>query len=144
MIDPQIPTDEDEPPSDSVVRAFAGLCCGLIAVLAGWQFITSGLSTGAWIRSMTLLAASVLGMARPAAIRPIFIGLVALTKPIGQLVSVLLLAVVYYGFVTPMAWFFRITGRDLLRLRRPHASTYWQPKLQPEDPRRYLRPYQGP
>ncbi len=37
-----------------------------------------------------------------------------------------LLAVVFYGFVSPLAILLRLAGRDRLRLARdPGASTYW-------------------
>ena len=36
----------------------------------------------------------------------------ALTKPIGHVVGLVLLAVVYYGVMTPLALAFRLAGRD--------------------------------
>jgi len=48
----------------------------------------------------------------------------------------------YYGIITPVALFFRIRGRDLLR-RKPTAAptSFWLPKETPEDVRSYFRQY---
>jgi hypothetical protein len=44
--------------------------------------------------------------------------------------------------LTPVALFFRLTGRDPLRRQLdPSAPSYWTAKEQPQDMRRYLRQY---
>ena len=60
--------------------------------------------------------------------------------PIGWTVSRVLLALVYYGLFTPLGLAFRVAGRDRLRRRfRADRETYWTPKTQPTELRRYLR-----
>ncbi len=47
-------------------------------------------------------------------------------------VSFVLMAVIFYGVVTPLAWMLRRTGRDLLRLKfDPLATTYWLERRPP-------------
>ena len=47
-------------------------------------------------------------------------------------VSSVLMAVIFYGVVTPLAWMLRRMGHDLLRLRfEPHAATYWLERRPP-------------
>ena len=88
------------------------------------------------------VAVGVLGLARPAAIRPVFVGWMVLAFPIGWAVSNLLLAAVFYGLFTPLAVLFRLLGRDALALRaRPGAATYWVPRPAPADVRRYFRQF---
>jgi hypothetical protein len=57
-------------------------------------------------------------------------------------VSHILLAVVYFGIVTPIGLIMRLAGRDALGLKRdPNATTYWVPHAMPKDSRRYFRQF---
>ena len=57
-------------------------------------------------------------------------GLVANT-----VVSSVLMALIFYGVVTPLAWVLRRSGRDLLRLKLlPLADTYWLVRRPPGPP----------
>ena len=65
-----------------------------------------------------------------------------LAFPIGWVVSRLLLAILFYGVVTPMGLVLRLGGRDPLRLARPAArTTYWMAKPGPADLRSYFRQF---
>ena len=45
-----------------------------------------------------------------------------------------------YGLLfTPIALFFRMTGRDVLDRRRPATASYWKPKPAARDKRAYFR-----
>jgi hypothetical protein len=82
------------------------------------------------------------GLVWPQSIKPIYTVWMVAVFPIGWLVSLILLAVVYYGVVTPIAVLFRLIGRDSLqRHSPPEGGSYWQPKPAPQDPGRYLRQY---
>jgi hypothetical protein len=68
--------------------------------------------------------------------------LALVTAPVGWVVSRLLLVVIYYALLTPLALVFRLLGRDSLRRRfEPQATTYWQPRAAALDRRRYLRQF---
>jgi hypothetical protein len=67
------------------------------------------------------------GMVAPAALRPLYIALVAITLPIGWLVSHALLMALYFVVITPIGWIFRLMGRDHLALERSGDATYWRP-----------------
>ena len=88
------------------------------------------------------LAISLLGWIKPPAVRWLFVGWMVAAFPIGWLISWLTLLLMYYGIITPVALFFRIRGRDLLR-RKPTAAptSFWLPKETPEDVRSYFRQY---
>lgn len=47
---------------------------------------------------------------------------------LGRLVSPLVLAILFYGLITPVALLARWFGRDELRLRYRAADTYWIPR----------------
>jgi hypothetical protein len=53
-----------------------------------------------------------------------------------------MLAVMYYGIITPLAVWFRLRGRDLLaRKPAPNRASFWAPKHTPSDMRAYFRQY---
>lgn len=79
------------------------------------------------------------GLARPLWIRPVYAALLALSLPIGWVVSGLLLRIVFYGVLTPVGLLFRALGRDPLRLRRPDRDSHWQDHDAPDDPAGYFR-----
>jgi hypothetical protein len=65
---------------------------------------------------------------RPSWLKPVYLALIMVTFPIGWIVSHIIMAVFYYGIITPVALFFRLTGRDpFCREQDPAAGTYWIP-----------------
>jgi len=84
----------------------------------------------------------VLGLIKPSAIQLLFKGCMWLAFPIGWVISQLMLLIMFYGLVTPVAWLFRIRGRDLLsRKPAPDRVTFWVPNEAPGDVRSYFRQY---
>jgi hypothetical protein len=109
--------------------------------LAAWHGL-HGQTTSSVVLAALAMTIGPLGLLWPAAVRPIFVGWLALAFPIGWLVTLLTLAFVYYLILTPLALWFRLIGRDPLTLRkRPNELTYWRPKPQPADKRSYFRQF---
>lgn len=129
-------------PTNRTLRQFAGLWLAFFGVGACLQGFVRHHMTAAWILAAAALIVGLTGLVRPALIRLIYVGAVALTFPIGWTVSKILLACLFYGLFTPVAVVFRLMGRDVLA-RRPHleAETYWLPKALATDPRSYFRPF---
>ena len=138
MIDPEL-RDSRLLVSDRLLRQFAGLWLLVFGLLATHQFLTA--ATGrATVLAFVGLTVGLTGLVRPQVIGLLFLVAMALAAPIGWVVSHLLLGLVYYGVFAPLAFVFRVTGRDaLVRKRRPTGSSYWTVKEQPSDPDRYLR-----
>jgi hypothetical protein len=81
----------------------------------------------------------VVGLIRPGVLRPVFRAAMVVAFPIGWVVSHLVLALLFYGVLTPLGLFFRAIGRDpLSRNYDLEAVSYWLPRCQPEDVRRYF------
>ena len=79
---------------------------------------------------------------RPGALRWVYVGSMLVTWPIGLVVSWVVLAVVFYGVVTPVGLVMRLCGRDALGRRFDRrATTYWVPRAPANDPERYFRQY---
>ena len=66
----------------------------------------------------------------------------AVTFPIGWVISHLLLGLIYYGMFTPLALFFRLVGRDALKLKIDrNAASYWIETPTNPDPANYFRQF---
>lgn len=125
-------------PTARTLRQFAGLCVlfgGGWAAARWWQ----GDETAAAVLGALCLAAAVLGAVAPMLLRPVFVGWMVLVFPIGWVVSRVTLLALFLVVLTPVALWFRVSGRDLLRLRRPAGHSYWTPKPQPPDVDSYFR-----
>jgi Saxitoxin biosynthesis operon protein SxtJ len=96
--------------------------------------------------SLALAVAGLLGAGagflKPGSIRWLYLSATVLAFPIGWAVSQLVLALMFYLVLTPIALVLRWRGRDPLRRRlEPDRRTYWQKKSPTTDSRRYLRQY---
>ncbi len=127
-------------PSEKQLRQFAGIWFPAFCGLVGWSI---GHKTGHWseVEIGWGLAGllSVGGLVLPSLIRPIFIGLILLTFPIGWVVSHLLLGLIFYGVVTPIGLILRISGHDPLQLKKPSGNSVWKTSVGKTDATRYLR-----
>ena len=127
-------------PSEKQLRQFAGIWFPAFCGLVGWSI---GHKTGHWseVEIGWVLAGllSVGGLVLPALIRPIFVGLILLTFPIGWVVSHLLLGLIFYGVVTPIGLILRISGHDPLQLKKPGGNSVWKTSIGKADATRYLR-----
>jgi hypothetical protein len=143
MLDPQI--REDEPAlTRRTLRQFGGICLIFFSGLAFWQRLAGvgpsfSLVSPAAVLTAVALVFGFVGLARPEALRPIYIVLRALTYPVGRVVSLILLGTLFYGVFTPLALFFKLAGRDVLERHRPEKASYWSPKPAVKDLRSYLR-----
>ena len=127
-------------PSTKQLRQFAGIWFPAFCALVGWSI---GHKTGHWseVEIGWVLAGllSVGGLVLPVLIRPIFVGLILLTFPIGWVVSHLLLGLIFYGVVTPIGLILRISGHDPLQLKKPSGNSVWKTSVGKTDATRYLR-----
>jgi hypothetical protein len=83
-----------------------------------------------------------LGAVAPAAMKPVFVGLVLITYPIGFVVSRVITAGIYFGVLTPMGLIMRLGGYDPMRRTFDrNALTYWEPVKRQRTRESYFRPY---
>lgn len=129
-------------PSRKTLRQFACLWLAFFGGLAAWQWWGKA---NPWLAAtFALLAATFgpLGLVRPLALRPLYVGWMVAVFPIGWTISKILMGTIYYLVLTPLGLFFRLTGRDALRLRRPtDGESYWLPKPRPAGAISYLRQF---
>jgi hypothetical protein len=128
-------------PSVRTLRQFGGLWLVATGLLA-WRFGVTFNTIVPLAIAAVAAAIGVSGLLWPCTIRPLFVALMVLTAPIGWAVSNVLLTIVFLGLFTPMGLVFRILGRDAMKRGfDTESETYWQPKVMPADPARYLRAF---
>jgi len=129
-------------PTPKVLRQFSAAWLIFFLALGARQYLARGHhQTGLALGALALIVGS-LGLFKPAAVRWLFVTCMVLAFPIGWLISQIMLALMFYGLLTPIAFLFRIRGRDLLsRKPAPHRSSFWTPKPTPDDVRTYFRQY---
>ena len=121
-----------------VFRLASVIATPIIAVLLCWL---KGLSLG-W--GIAIVAAGVLiwlsGLLSLRLTRYIYVVMTVVTLPIGFVVSLVLMAVFYYGLITPVGLIFRLIGRDILGRRfDPTSRSYWTQHRQAADAKRYFQ-----
>jgi hypothetical protein len=129
-------------PTTKTLRQFGGLCFVFFGGLGLWEALGRGhASLGAGLGGAAV-AGGLLGLVRPGLLRWIYIVWMVLAFPIGWTVSLVTLAIMYYGLFTPIGLVCKLIGRDPLeRARRPEVETYWTPKPTPTDPGRYFKQF---
>jgi len=127
-------------PERKQLRQFAAIWFPAFCALVGWMV---GKKTGHWtgveIAWISCAVVAVAGCIHPPLIRPVFLGLILATFPIGWVVSHVLLGVIFYGLVTPIGLILRLTGHDSLQLKPPTETTLWKTAVGKTDPASYLR-----
>ena len=129
-------------PTTKALRQFAAAWLIFFLTFGAHQyFVRKHLAAGLAVMGLAV-AVGLLGLVKPLAVRWLFVSWMVVAFPIGWLISLLMLLLMYYGLLTPVAMFFRLRGRDLLRRKpEPHGTTFWMPKDTPQDVRSYFRQY---
>ena len=131
-------------PSEKELRQFSYISLAGFPLLA-WLLlhVTLGLSSGVvWSVVAVGPVVLVLGMIRPKLVWPVYVGLMLVALPIGFVVSTILLRLIYYLLFTPIALWFRLSGKDAMHRRfEPEADSYWTDHKGGRDPASYLRLY---
>ena len=110
--------------------------------LFGFDFAETTALTTARVLWGLAGACGFLALVLPVALRPLYVVLTAISLPIGFVLSHVLMALVFYGLLTPVGLFFRLTGRDPLERKFDRsATTYWVPRETVKDVTRYYRQF---
>jgi hypothetical protein len=130
-------------PSRRELRQFAGIWLpAFFALVGGLILYKTGhvlLPIVLWTPALLL---SVMGLVKPAWIRPVYIVWMFAAAPIGWLMSRLILAIVYYLVLTPIGLMLRLVKPDLLQERfDSSAATYWVKREPARDTSRYFRQF---
>jgi hypothetical protein len=137
----------DWQPDARRLRQFGLASLGAGLLLAGVALMRGGLATLAAAESWRVvvplafgIVSALLALLRPRWLKPLYLGLTALTWPIGWCVSLLVLLLLFFALFLPVALVFRLLGRDAMRRRYdPSASSYWIERPPASPPASYFR-----
>jgi len=129
-------------PTPKALRQFSGAWVVFFLALGARQYFGRGHHQWGLALGVIGLVIGGLGLIKPGAVRWVFVASMVLAFPIGWLISQIMLALMFYGLMTPIGLFFRLRGRDLLS-RKParDRTSFWIPKPMPQDVRSYFRQY---
>ncbi|MFC1706308.1 SxtJ family membrane protein [Planctomycetota bacterium] len=130
-------------PTPRELRQFAALFVLFFGGLGTYLFFgrDGGIAVSATLWGLAAVF-GVGGLLLPEVARPAYTVLLAVSLPIGMVVSFVVLAMVYYLVLTPIGLIMSLSGYDPMNRRLdPQASTYWTKRVPPSDVRRYFRQY---
>jgi hypothetical protein len=125
-------------PSRRQLRHCAWATALALAVIAWhWPGAFGGL-----VLRLAAAGAFAVGTVWPPVFRWPYRALLVVTFPLGWVAGHVLLGLIYFGLITPLALCFRALGRDpLRRALEPEAASYWQPRSPVTDRRRYFHQF---
>src|SRR5689334_7256673 len=103
-------------PTNRILRQFAAAWLVVFLAMGLRQVLGHGSPTTGYVLC-AVAAVGVLGLVIPRAVRWLFVGATIVAFPIGWVVTLVMLAIMFYLILTPVGWLFRLRGRDLLQLR---------------------------
>ncbi len=130
-------------PKRKQLRSFGKIALLITAIISLLLFVLKGVSIP-WALAIFAVGFTIflISMISSRLTRMIYVGLVAVTFPIGLVLSFTLLAIFYFLLLTSVGLFFRLIGRDALgRKFDPTADSYWLQRNPPENPERYFQQF---
>ena len=128
---------------DKALRSYGFVMAGALALIgAAMRFIGHHPVRATWTWAVAG-AFLLLGLLVPRALKGLHRVWMGLAFVLGWFVSRILLGVIFYGIITPIAVGMKLAGRDVLRERIDRgAKTYWLPR-QPgaDDPKACEKPF---
>lgn len=82
-------------------------------------------------------AIALLAFVWPSGARPFYVAWMTLGLIMGFVMSRVVMTLIFYGVITPVALFFRVSGRDSLKLKKTQAGSYWEAHESIEDKEYY-------
>ncbi len=138
-------------PPVRVLRQFGFIALfvfGLLGFAAHRELFMFSAGLGSYRQAVTLGLAAVgalsalFSLVAPRANRVLFVTLSVVAFPIGWVISHVLLALLFYGMLAPMAGVMRLVGRDALRRRSASTEgSYWQKRPRARPSRDYFRQF---
>lgn len=120
-----------------------GFLLGLFTILLGLgvRYQWEAPSAGRWIW-LVGTGLTVLYFLIPPLRRPLYLGWIYATFPLGWTISYLLMGLIYYGVLTPIGLALRLLGKDALEKKiEREDSSYWIEHPTETDSSRYFRQF---
>lgn len=127
-------------PTERTLRQFAGMWFLVFLAAALRQFIHGHKMVGTVLILIGLIGAA--GLVKPPIVKHLFLSATIAAFPVGWVVTQVILAVMFYAVLTPIALICRWRGRDPLQLRQQsQRSSFWGTRGDPPPPENYLQQF---
>jgi MFS family permease len=144
-------TEMNLKPDERTLRQFGFIAFfgfGLVAALAWFELLIFSFGLGEakqWVAGgfgALAVVSMLLSLVFPKANLPIYLGLTIVSFPIGFVLSYVIMGTLFYLLITPVALFFKVTGRDTMNRRfEPEAETYWIPVARERSKESYFKQF---
>ena len=117
---------KDEPKEWRKSALLAALGLALISSVLRWRHV---LGTRVWLMILCILTlVAVCAILQPRWFRGYHLFSMRVGFAVSKILGRILLMLFFLFVLTPVGWILRVTGKDLLQLKRDsNATTYWQP-----------------
>lgn len=134
-------------PKSKDLRSFGAIFMGGF-VLIGlvkyfWPFewlLEPNKTFGLWMIGIGVVVGSI-GLTGTRAALPFYWAWLGIAYVLGNVMSRVLLTLIYFLLFTPMRLLGALLGRDRLQLKKPATGSYWRDLSTPTDPKRYERQF---
>lgn len=130
-------------PKQKQLQNFGKIALLITAIISLLLYVLKGVSIP-WALAIFAVGFTIfiISMISSRLTRMIYVVLMAVTFPIGLVVSFTLLAIFYFLILTPLGLVFRLVGRDPLRRKFDSTTdSYWLRIREPESPEQYFRQF---
>ena len=130
-------------PKRKQLRSFGKIALLITAIISLLLYRLKGISIP-WALAIFAVGFTIflISMISSRLTRMIYVVLMAVTFPIGLVLSFTLLAIFYFLLLAPLGLIFRLMGRDALcRKFDATAESYWLSRRGPEGPEQYFRQF---
>ena len=92
-------------------------------IIALWPFL-KGENLRLWAFTISLLFL-ILGLLNAKILTPLNKMWIKFGEILGNVISPLVMGIIFFGIVTPIGLFLRLIGKDVLKLKKNKKNTYW-------------------
>ena len=129
-------------PESRELRQFGALFCLFAAGFGGYGLWAEWPPTFCWAALTAAVAAAAACVLWPRGLHPLYVTLMAITLPIGLVVSTTLMAIIFFAIVTPIGLLLRLFGHNpMAKHFDPSTKTYWIKRKTTNNIKHYFRQY---
>ena len=134
--------DRNQQPTRRELNIFGAILLAFGLIVAGLVFVFTASRTAVAIIVAVSLAVTTIYYALPPLRSLVYYSWMAVFYPVGWLISHGLLAITYYGVITPIGVVMRIAGYDPLRRKLDtNRESQWSEHSSDQDTRRYFQQF---
>ena len=134
-------------PSPKELRQFGAifgsgfLLIGLVKYFWMWSWLFERNEKLGLIFILIGIVGGAIGLTGTKLALPLYWVWIGIAFVLGNIMSRVVITLIYYGIITPMSFVARLLGRDKLQLKKRAVQSYWQDISLPHEPEKYERQF---